>query len=116
MNDPLLIVPVDVLSTVGSVVGILAAVLWVLVAHRATVTGIRIKKSDKWLIVGLLAFGMTLSGRAVGRILEAYDYELGRSFKELFFAVSSILMFFVAARLLFSASCDGGETCCQVRP
>jgi hypothetical protein len=106
---------VDVLSTVGSVVGILAAVLWVLVAHRARRTGIRIKKSDKWLIVAMIVFGLALSGRAVGRILEAHDAEFGRLLKELFFAASSTLMFLIAARLLFSASCDGGETCCQVR-
>ena len=109
------LLPVEILSVVGSAVGILAAVLWILVAHRATRTGIRIQKSDKWLIAAMLAFGLSLSGRAVGRILENYDYEIGFPFKESFFAASSVLMFAVAWRLLFSASCDGGESYCQVK-
>lgn len=105
---------VPVLSLLGSAAGLVAAVLWILVAHRARRTGLRVQKTDRPLIVALIAFGMALSGRAVGRILEAHDAESGRLLKELFFASSSTLMFLIAGRLLFSDSCDGGETC-QVR-
>ena len=107
---------VPALTMLGSAAGLVAAVLWILVAHRARRTGLRVQKTDWPLIVALIAFGMALSGRAFGRAMAEIDADLGGLLKELFFAGSSVLMALIASRLLFSAQCDGGEPCCTSAP